>query len=906
MADQLYFPPHQGLPYDYAPPLVDGFCEWEVGYTQPLTEQPIEGGWTGAGKVSYGAGGTVAVASMQAVRNNAAPYIYLSFLVRFGQQFTNAEGTFNFDGRNGIIIVLQDSLPSVVTTATPLTNAVRIIIWPLATGGGGAANSGDPGTQYTHSISLPSGTETITIWENGGCVQRFDVWDATTATWTPLLDLTVANPNDVQIRMRSWTGQSTDNCWSVEVKLPTTNASVTQWINLSTTGFFGLYTNIFEYDPALNQGTAVDVDNAAVVEFPWPTANIIAGAYASLDQIPIDQTLLGQASISLSTSGVMFDDSGPNGAFFVNVTGPDGPLTGTTMDKSGRDNNLLNAVVKNTGSATAQAVTAAFQIAGFGIHGGSPYQGNWALITPDPAATTAAPPATNPSNANPTQGQNVTAGDTFFNLNWQLESAPSSPDQVNYGSLGSDQCVLVTLGSTYPVLFTQSSLRTNTSFVDLSRAERKIHVSGKGYGPATGGATHLDFVIRQVRRLMVSTQTYDGWDPGQKGRKPDPGPGPGPNYRAEDGNQWGLTAPWIARNTFSRWLAATTTTYTWLVITVGYRRTDQTLTLGGRKHQIYTVADSCTHVLTHVGEVGGLTYSLAGPALESKDSGVFTLKVPIGGEVVLNATYEAFELGRCDLLDRLLALIDKLLALIEAIEASSDRLDPLHALLRKILLVIRFLPIPANARDALIHAVEHLDKLGTRLRVLAELRRSLQAIEHETEILNRILNKLVAIEPSTLSATLTQIYGAQALQVEQQMAAFGAKVEALGPILHTLATTCQLVQELAGITSHVHALDALVRWFERAFERLIHLGALKKRFPMLDKLLPAGGPASGDLAENIAQLEKTNALLDRATKILDQLAKCEHDVEAAEKQINAINYQDVGPVADRVYSAVFG
>src|SRR6185503_15245580 len=94
MTEQLVFPPYRGLPYDWKPPKIDGFCEWELG----LQTSEIEAGWDGSARLTFGGASKLPRASFQGVRDDGAGSIYLSFLVRFD---------WSYDALDGIVLVVQ-------------------------------------------------------------------------------------------------------------------------------------------------------------------------------------------------------------------------------------------------------------------------------------------------------------------------------------------------------------------------------------------------------------------------------------------------------------------------------------------------------------------------------------------------------------------------------------------------------------------------------------------------------------------------------------------------------------------------------------------------------------------------------------------------------------------------------
>jgi hypothetical protein len=270
-------------------------------------------------------------------------------------------------------------------------------------------------------------------------------------------------------------------------------------------------------------------------------------------------------------------------------------------------------------------------------------------------------------------------------MKWPLNAA----DRKAYTGHGYDQCLWVVLDSDQNATFIESSYRSNLAFANLSSVEKEPTVSGRDHGPTPDGGPNHDFLLITSQRLLVSTQNYDGWI----GRPPSGTPRPdtppviarGANLRvAGDGegdyNQSGKTAPALANEIFGRWNSTKDITYTWIAVTAAFRRTGETLTLGGVSHALYQPVDSYSYVLTHEGNVQEFRKSLTGPGLKRLGEGIYQLPVPDGGEVVLNERYEAVEAGGTTpkgcLLLLLGILISALKALVGALESIYKSLKP--------------------------------------------------------------------------------------------------------------------------------------------------------------------------------------------------------------------------------------
>ncbi|WP_437576629.1 hypothetical protein [Sorangium sp. So ce887] len=923
MVDTLVFPPHQGLPYDHIPPTVDGLCEFELGLpleavTVQSASDPIEGGWKGAARITYGGASGLPAASVQALKHQNGEFIFLSFTVRFD---------LNYDGTDAILIYLQDQYSD--TTAG---NIRRLVIRPLLTNVG-AGLASEPAGPVDITATLPSYQDPATqysvpIRNNHRATVQLDKWvpaagfpnDTTQGSWTTAT-LGQVGPGENapgQIRARSWQiSATTDNCWSIEVMLPTTQAgagAAYDWINLAPAGF-GLYFNVIRVGAG-----SLNLASSLVVEFPWPRQytpavgpvrdNVITDedspggfGYNSYADIFINLKRLGRAALSGTMTGVTFDHdaaTAPHGPIYVQQ---DGNILFDTwamqVDTTGTRENQFFAAVKYLGTpaATPPNVFAQLRVARFGIRG--PGLGDWDLFQPD-TTISAAP------NKNPTDPAPIGAGTNLIRVNWRLTQAQHSALQS--GGMEKHQCIGVFLDSTDSTDFVESSLFVNTFFEGLSRKGSQIVVSGRGYEKPVAGGDH-EFLLVNSTRLMTSTVNYDGWD----GRKPGDGSpderepiepvGVDEKFRPK----WGKTTPWLGGAVFGPWSRSREVNYTWVVITVAYHRTAQTLTLGGTKRTLYNVADSCSHVLHHEGDVGAFRQSWEGPGLTRLGDGIYSLPVPHDGEVVINASFEAMDPDEVDGLDRLLALIDKILALLDRLAACGDRLDPLHALLVKLARGIRLLPLPADVRKALARLLERVAGVREKMRVLTLLRHVLTAIEHHLEQLDRILDRLRPIDPATRKELLAKLFGGDADRIGKEIEALEAYTRELAARLDRLTRILDILGQLAETCHQIDGLYALLRGLGRMFEKLSALGSgLGKRFPFLERILPSVDPAAGAIGKQLDLLARNGALLEEILKLLEQLGEPIDALQAIDRDLDALAYEETARAAEQLYKAAFG
>jgi hypothetical protein len=147
-----------------------------------------------------------------------------------------------------------------------------------------------------------------------------------------------------------------------------------------------------------------------------------AGPYASLSEIKIPPIRMGEASLTGTGLGVVFD----GGWNSIGVESG-GMVTGTIDGALGAVNTLI-AKVKNTGAAGAEGVRASFRLANFGI--GSPDYNDWVLIDTHPATPPVAGRRTRRT------GRRSRPVVQAFKANWKINAA----DIAAYTGHGNDQC----------------------------------------------------------------------------------------------------------------------------------------------------------------------------------------------------------------------------------------------------------------------------------------------------------------------------------------------------------------------------------------------------------------------------------------------------------------------------------
>jgi hypothetical protein len=126
-------------------------------------------------------------------------------------------------------------------------------------------------------------------------------------------------------------------------------------------------------------------------------------------------------------------------------------------------------------------------------------------------------------------------------------------------------------------------------------------------------------------------------------------------------------------------------------------------------------------------------------------------------------------------------------------------------------------------------------------------------------------------------------------------------------LLRLLQAIQRTLEALAERCHQIDGIYALARGLVRLVEKLRVFGAgLEGRFPLLDRLLPAPGPERGAIGERLAQMKKHGEMLDEIIALLDRLTEQEKTLEAIHAEVDAIEYEEIARVADRLYKLAFG
>jgi len=483
--NQMPFPPHQGIPYDYAPPLLDGFIE--PNYAGETTQ--LEPGYTSGPRFAFGGSSGVPMAVFQGIKHNSAGTLYLGFIARYDP---------GFDGKDFVMVVLQP------TFGAPSPADRRIDIYPNLDAGGGTTSAGAPTSMPPDANDVnPTGPGLPQIRTNkepaaavyyernapGG-----DVWNA------------VAKPAGVDHKVRS-VFDGVNRYWSVEIEIGTTG-----WINLPTysgaspsTTTFGFYFNIGVGWTDLSTGTAIPY----VVQYPWPydpsspTSNFLADpAGASIAPENWDPTTYGQGYITSGGANPAQGITFVNDSLGIGVLDGGGNITGNATFHAGHQNKMV-ARLQNTSPNTVPKVRARFRIADFGISGGLySHNADWADL---------ADPTTNPApNAGVDIPTTPVGGHQDIELDWTLTVA----DQTKFASLQSDQCLWVQLDTVATVppppagqpappitsaAFVEDSVRRNLWFTNMSTVVHKAALDASHLG--------LEHLLEQTHQVILQVAT---------------------------------------------------------------------------------------------------------------------------------------------------------------------------------------------------------------------------------------------------------------------------------------------------------------------------------------------------------------------------------------------------------------
>ena len=618
--EKICFPPHEGLPFDYLAPKVDGFVESELGLPVTPTTRIIETGWTRSSRITYISDGGVPAMMFQGIKHNAGDTLFMSFTVNFDQ---------SYDARDAIVIALRPSPYSPAPT-DHTSDARRIDIRPVYQGlGAGAATTSDPQDDATNNVRTNRDPFSTTFYR----------WDTSQNKWAQIT--TGLTLSSFVVKVRSWDNGVGDKNWSVEVKVPTTMAAGgSSWISLNSE--FGFYFNVIRVcttAPCLN---SADPNNAGqpfqddlTSQFTWPRATYTSpytglfhdglSPYATLDEVKIDPAWWGTGVLGTSTDcrGVHFA-GGTNGIGVQDPSNPSGPLTYLVRRFSP---NTFEARLANDGTTSADLVTGTFLIANWGMGGSTPT--TWDTVPAKPPSAT---------NVNPTLGVTVPAGgNASRTLQWTLDAA----DQAKYPA-GGDFCLWVILNSIKNVNFSESSVRRNLIFTNMSKFVHDAEISARGYPDPPARSPDQDFLLLVGKRLLQSDRTYEGW------RTPGPQVGAQPGvvtHVVPDTGRRLQAINALAREIYGRWKPGVAAQNSWYWIVTGSRRSELTLSYDKKRARVYEPTGAFAYVGEHVGPVTSWTHSVSGNGTKALADNAIALKIGKGKSAIVQTQLAAVEGG---------------------------------------------------------------------------------------------------------------------------------------------------------------------------------------------------------------------------------------------------------------------
>lgn len=612
-------------------PNVNGFVHDDTGV---LTTEPAESGYVNGSRIYLGGANLLQPVIFQCVKDGNC--LVLGFFAR---------GDLSFDDEDRIVIALRPNAGS------GNMDARRIDISPVwgvdaavAGVGFGAAEAGaSPGAPEPY---VPNPPHNIRTRKNARTVQFYkrtaadDMNDADWTTYTPTqwppaaVDASDADPGgNYRIRCRSWEPNTApfEAAWSVEVRIPINKATGgTDWIDLNSGGF-GLYFNIIRAGRTSDSGSDADY---YCTQFRFPdffsaglsTNSKLTGASLDHETI-IDPAWYGTGLINpAATAGAGVRFSLTRGVTAVGRRDP-GNTTMTPDDAMhALTPNDMVAILENTGPAVS-GIQAVFRLGKYGLNG----WGSW--VKPDGMGVASAVSFASGTPMSPTAEQVSVSSFTV-----------PVPDQAGYLPPNHHRCMWVDLTSTgAPVNFTQSSIRRNMNFVNLSDHETTAEVSGQGYpDPANGTDKHDFLLFTRCRSIIVKTFVAHM----QETKRVDPETLElvktslilAPDVKTPK-NETGLQDK---KTGVGDWQDSVV--YLW--ITEGYRRTGEYLSINKKKMEVLDESPGAFGMIAHHrGIQDNMSWALDGPGMVNYGRGIHGLKVPHKGEVTLGVKLSASPQG---------------------------------------------------------------------------------------------------------------------------------------------------------------------------------------------------------------------------------------------------------------------
>lgn len=570
------------------PPVIDGV----VGsFNQPIDNDL---GWNNAVQVNLSAdSGATRSATMQVGRT----------ATDFNISFSVGAPTPGFD--NTIVLAFSTDGNS--------ANDWRIHITPF-----------DNSTVNTNGVNLPPFT--VTYWRDSGG------WNNAGAMTFPS---TMLNGR-VKYSRTGGTGTGS-GYWEIEIQIPIetnpANANGASKIYFPASGTFGFYADVL--NTSFVAGT--------VVQDPWPAATqIVSGAGSALEQNTPGKGGWGTLSfntrpvcddVSITQADVGVKDPTNPSVIITNMrTLPPGIITNTFADcqndtivpnnfqwpATQGPTNTFVAKPQNNMSTPANAVSAKFYIANWGIPGPADWSPIGDLKAPTPPAVA----------NNPTAAASIPSGSTGdLTSTWNLSYRQACLYQL---SNNAHHCIHVELESTDPAtVFSTKSVERNMDFVPASVFTRDAEISVRGRGKAPEGR-------HQVLLFVDAGVQY--YAKAEKGA---------PFIQAAAAVKQcrqGLRYPEFRLIPASAYPNGVTEALVYIVR--GYLRTDCVLTINRRKYACARGIGNFGYVAGHNGPVQTWRSWIEGNGVKMLEGGVYLVPVPEEGSVKVRTTLTA--VGRGD------------------------------------------------------------------------------------------------------------------------------------------------------------------------------------------------------------------------------------------------------------------
>jgi hypothetical protein len=479
--------------------------------------------------------------------------------------------------------------------------------------GFGADDAGHPG-------SAPNGPGFAIRTDKPPRARQYYRRDTNSGDWTAYSPAQAGNAALYDIKVRSWeppmaAGSPPEAGWSMEIRLPVNTNGNADWITLQSE--FGIYINLIRAGRIPTAGLDSDNQYCTQFRFPeFPAAVPDTRIRGFLDQtVVIEPGWYGRGLLNPTAAQVQGVRFQPGMAIGRRPRGNTTDVPGNQI--SGSADNDLVALLHNSGPAAS--VTAEIRMANWGLPGLDSWAKPSGLQNPSPPIALAAG-----SNATPSSGTTVNRWDAAAVVAAGYAARPH-------------QCIWVQLNGA-GTNFTQSSMRRNMDFVNLSTHGETAEISGVGYPKPTGGRSDHDFLLAtRCRRIAVRdvaggrqadpltlalvTQALLNTPEGQERMKQTTNP---KAMMATRASRTAKTEPW-----FNDYVV-----YLW--ITEGYRRTDDTITVAGRTMELLDeTPGSFGFIAAHKGVADNLGWELSGTGLSRHAPGLLAIPVPVEGQATI-------------------------------------------------------------------------------------------------------------------------------------------------------------------------------------------------------------------------------------------------------------------------------